>query len=59
MDNTYNDELVIFCKNCGSLHITEEEGYDFCNKCGSVDFTETTDIHTWLRYEKANNRTED
>ena len=48
MEVNYNEELVVFCNNCGSLHITEEGGHDFCNKCQSVDNVSTTTIDKWL-----------
>lgn len=39
--NKYDDEPVVFCKGCGSLHIVvTEDNDDLCVGCGALNFTE-------------------
>lgn len=39
--NDYDNEPVVYCKNCGSLHIiVVDDNDDLCVKCGTLNFTE-------------------
>lgn len=53
INNDYNLEPVVYCKNCLSLRIMIlDENTDYCDKCGCTDL-ESTDILTWEKmYEK-------
>lgn len=43
----YNEEPVIYCKNCLSLKIMNFDGVaDYCDKCGCTN-TDSTDIESW------------
>lgn len=43
----YNNEPVIYCKNCLSLNIQEDEGISFCD-CGCTENREAH-IEDWER----------
>lgn len=45
----YNNEPVIYCKNCLSLRIRGVQGaddFDYCDECGSVN-TDSCSIEEW------------
>lgn len=45
----YNNEPVVYCKNCLSLKIMILNGnVDYCDECGCTD-TGTTDIESWRK----------
>lgn len=51
--NEFDDEEVLFCKNCLSLKIREFEGRDYCDKCGYLEI-ESANIKEWSEeYAKA------
>lgn len=53
-DNTYNEEPVMYCRNCLSLKIRTVAGMedaDYCDECGSTEISETT-IQEWQELYK-------
>lgn len=43
----YNDEPVLYCRSCLSLHIASEDGMgSYCNDCGSAAIGRTS-IQMW------------
>lgn len=42
----YNEEPVLFCKECLSLKVKNYGDIDYCEECGSTEI-ESSDIHTW------------
>jgi len=52
--NTYNDEMVFYCKKCLSLRIKsvpDMEDLNYCDECGATSIGET-DIETWRQMYK-------
>lgn len=45
-DNEYNQEPVLFCKDCLSLNIGGVSNVDYCNNCGSTSI-ESLSIFQW------------
>lgn len=46
LNNSYNNEPVVYCKHCLSLKIRTVEDTDYCEKCGNVE-TEEASIYDW------------
>lgn len=48
----YDQEPVLYCKDCLSLCIYDMDGFPYCNKCGSADIGEAS-IQQWEKmYEE-------
>lgn len=46
LNNQYNEEPVVYCKQCLSLKIRTVADMCYCDKCGSVDMGEDS-IYNW------------
>jgi DNA-directed RNA polymerase subunit RPC12/RpoP len=52
----YDDEPVVACKYCKSLHIvTDEVGNDICMRCGSNELKEFKNIHEYKEFLNGEN----
>lgn len=53
--NEYNEEPVLYCKNCLSIrirNIEKIENSDYCDDCGSTDIAECS-IEEWENLYKS------
>lgn len=50
----YNNEPVVYCKQCLSLNIKSiDESIDYCDDCCSTD-TDSINIHEWTLLKNNN-----